>query len=101
MNNKLVSYIGFSIKSNSCYFNKVLIEKNINKVKLLIESSDALNNTEKEALNLSKKYNIKLIKLNDISIEEITKKKNCKLIAISDNNLVEAILNLKEDYKVL
>lgn len=98
MENKVISYIGFSIKSNTCYFNSTIIEKNIKKIKVLIESSDALKNTEEKAIEISNKYKIQLIKLNKITIESITKRKNCKLIGLSDDNLVKAILNEKEDY---
>lgn len=98
---KIMSYIGFAIKKGSVRTG-VNVAKTIKQpVPLMILCGSASDNTVDEVLALSKKFNAKVIRTKDITVEEIFNKENCKLAVITDYGLAKAIINNVNEHFVL
>lgn len=89
--NKVITYVGFAIKSNKIIWGADNILEYKKKIHLVIVSDDI----NKSAMNkLSKDCEIKNIRIIVVDIKTLkafTKKDNCKAIAIRDYNLANAI----------
>lgn len=99
MNFKIKTYVGFAINKGSVIFgaDKILVTKK--KTKLLLMCNSASEKTKKELKHYSVNKNVKLIEC-FTPVEELVLKKGVKVIALTDENLVNAILqNLDEDFK--
>lgn len=96
---KVLSYLGFALKSRK-------IKRGVNtictlkgKVKVLIICQTASENTFKDAISLSKKLCAQLIVSKTYKVEDLVHKEKCKLIAVEDDSLATAILqNLDDDF---
>ncbi|MGN0819485.1 MAG: hypothetical protein ACI4M6_03690 [Christensenellaceae bacterium] len=98
---KILSYIGFAIKSGNVRTG-VNVAKTIKKpVPLMILCHTASKNTVEEVLTLSKKLNSKIIVTKDITVEDIFNKQNCKLAVITSNELAKAIITNTNEHFVL
>lgn len=66
---------------------------------LIIVSLDASENSVKEALKLSRKFNCKIIKSTVKPLSEYAHKDNAKIMAISDKNFANLIMeNLEKEF---
>ena len=90
---KFLTFIGFSIKARKirCGVNAIATLKG--GVKLLIVCSTASENTKKDAVKLSKKFNAKLYELSGYVLENVVYKEKCKLVAVTDTGLAKAIVD--------
>ena len=97
-NNKIATYVGFSIKSRNCKMgvNAVATLKN---AEILMLCHTASENTKKDAIKLANRFRAKLIISRKYTLADITFKDNCKLLAITDKSLAKAIIdNLDTDF---
>jgi len=90
---KAITFIGFAVRAGKikCGVNALLLTKE--RIKVLILCSTAGDNTSKESIKLSKRFNCPLLICKDITLENIINKENCKLAGIYDNNLAKAVLD--------
>jgi ribosomal protein L30E len=94
---KLTTYLGFAIKSGSAVFGLDGIKK-ADKIKVIIYSSNASENTVKEIRYYAGKKICALIRVEDADLGELVKRNNCKVIAVTDANLANGIIT---NYKQL
>lgn len=98
MNSKIKTYVGFAIKKGDVVLGLDNIKKSKKAPKLVIIASDASEKTKKETKFCCQKINAVLIECGK-SVEELVEKPGVKVFAMSDNNLIKAILqNLDEDF---
>lgn len=101
MTTKVLSYIGFAIKSGKVRTGVNVAKTVSGRVPLMIMCESASTNTQKEILSLAEKLNSKLVVTKGILVEDIFYKQNCKLALITDNSLAKAILSNLDDQFVL
>lgn len=87
--NKVKTYIGFSIKSNSIVFGS----DNILKLKKKPDVVIICNSATEKVINQIKKTGFKCVMLKNILLSEILQRDNVKVIAIKNDNLAKAILS--------
>ena len=90
--NKIITYIGFAIKSNQIVFGVDLIEEYRKKIHLIVVSCDLSQKSKQRLEIIANKRNLEILTL-DTSLENITKRKNCKVLAITNFELAKAIKN--------
>lgn len=90
--NKLSTYLGFCIKSNSILFGVDNIVKSKKKLDLIIFCSTT---NEKTIRSLQNKDCL-MVKLKDLLLSDLVKRDNVKVVAIKNNNLAKAILSFDE-----
>ena len=94
--NKIRTYLGFAIKSKKIIFgydNIVTYKKN----QILILSSSTVNEKVSAKINsFAERNNIKIIKLKDITCEELISRENCKIVSVIDESLANAIIKEME-----
>lgn len=95
--NKLKTYLGFSIKSNSILFGYDNITKSRKKLDLIIFCSTAQEKIIKPILKL----NFKCVKLKELKLSELLERENVKVIAIKNYNLAKAILAYNDLFEEL
>ncbi len=99
MNSKIKSYVGFAINKGAVIFglDNILVSKK--KLKLVLLCKTASEKSKKEIKHYCAKKEIQLIE-SAIPVEELVSKKGVKIIALTDENLVKAILqNSDKDFK--
>lgn len=96
---KVVSYIGFAIKSGSCLFGQTTIKSYEKDIELILVCNSASDNLKDLAKNVAKKKSCPLIETK-LSLEDLTNRDNTKIIAITDKNLSKAILDNKENISI-
>lgn len=90
---KIKSYIGFAIKSNSILFGWDKIKESKKLPNLVLVCSTQNDKVTEKVHRFCKNTNIKFIKLNrDITLSELVSRDNCKVIGIINNNLSVAII---------
>ncbi len=91
--NKLKTYLGFAVKSNSIVFGFDNLLETRKKVCCVIYSHDINLKIEQKLLDLCKYKNWALIKLteND-TLSVLLNRENCKVIGITNKDLVNGIL---------
>lgn len=95
--NKIVSYLGFAIKSGNAIFGVDAAECTKKKVFLIMVSENISDNSFKTALKLQKKFKCVMIKTVGFSLGELISRENCKFVALTDKNLGEAITAVARD----
>lgn len=91
--NKLVSYIGFAIKSGKVIFGYDNLFKSKQNPKIIIFCK-TLSEKMKNKLDLfAKSKKIKLLTLENFILSDIIKRDNCKVLGICDENLAKVIIN--------
>ena len=93
--NKIISYIGFAIKSNKVVAGQTPLKRSKENLKLILVCNTATENLTNLAKNLSIKHGCEYIKLNT-KLEELSNIKNIKIIGITDENLAKAIIDNKQ-----
>lgn len=93
MNNKIESYIGFSIRKGSVVFgvDNILVSKK--HIHVLLYTSELSPKSLSNLTFFAQKISVPILCVENF---EILQKKNCKAIAICDKSLAKAIIeNLK------
>ena len=97
-NNKIATYVGFSIKSRNCKMG-VNAVATLKSAEILILCHTASENTKKEADKLARKFNCPIIEPTEKTLEQLAHRENAKVMAIADKSLSLAILsNSDEDF---
>lgn len=89
--NKIVSYLGFAIKSGNAIFGTDAAERTKKKVFLIMASENMSENSLKTAFKLQKKFKCAMVKTVGFPLGELISRENCKFMALTDKNLGEAI----------
>lgn len=97
--NKIISYIGFAIKSNKLLSGQSLLKRTTKKLNLVLVCSSASQNLKDLALNIAKKNQCEVIITKPL-LEDLTHIKNVKIVAILDEFLSKAIIENKEKIKI-
>jgi hypothetical protein len=95
--NKLKSYFGFSIKSNSILFGSDNIIKTRKNLDVVIFCSTA---TDKHIYPIQNK-GVKCVKLKSILLSELVGRDNVKVVGIKNLGLSKAILSFKDMFETL
>ena len=93
--NKIVSYIGFAIKSKKLLTGQTHLKHTKENLQLILVSSDATENLKNLAKNLAVKHSCTYI-ITNVPLEQLTNIPNIKIVAITDENLSKAIIKNKE-----
>lgn len=93
--NKIISYIGFAIKSKQIIIGQSHLRNATTDIKLIMLCHTATDNLKKLAKNLSIKHNCEIIETKQ-PLEELTNLKEVKIIGITNENLSKAIIDNKE-----
>lgn len=93
--NKIISYIGFAIKSKKFIAGQTPIKMAREHIDLVLVCSSASENLKNLAKNVAAKHECTYI-ITKPKLEDLTHMKDIKIIAITDENLAHAIINNKE-----
>jgi len=94
---KLTAYLGFAIKSGNAVFGLDGLKK-ADKVRVIVYSADASENTVKEVRYYAEKKKAVPIRIDGIGLGELIKRNNCKVIAVTDAALANGIV---KNYKAI
>ena len=97
--NKIISYIGFAIKSGACIMGQTPIKHTQKQVYLILCCNTASENLKNLALNVAKKHNCQVI-ITNCELQQLVKKDNIKIVALTDKNLSESIIKNKEKISI-
>ncbi len=93
--NKVVSYIGFAIKSKKLLTGQSHLKHTKANLHFILVCNEATENLKNLAKNLAAKHNCQYI-ITKQPLEELTHLKDIKIVALTDENLSIAIINNKE-----
>ena len=97
--NKILTYIGFSVKSGNIVYGLDKANEYKGKAYLAIASNTLSERSLRAAVDFAEKKKCPVLKSVSRSVEELTRRKNCKFIALTDKNLSRAILdNVRTDF---
>lgn len=97
--NKIISYIGFAIKSNNCIVGQTPIRRTTKQLYLIIVCNTGSENLKNLAKNLANKHKCEVI-ISNTKLDELTNLKDIKIIGLTDENLSKAIINNKEKINI-
>ena len=97
--NKIISYIGFAIKSNNCIAGQTPLKKTKKHLNLILCCNSASDNLKNLAKNLANKNNCEFI-ITKLPLESLTNMHDIKIIGITDENLSRSIINNKEKINI-
>lgn len=92
---KIISYLGFAIKSNNVITGQTALKYTKKSINLILVCSSASDNLVNLAKNLSVKHNCEFIVTKPM-LQELTNIKDIKIIGLTDENLSKAIIKHKE-----
>ena len=90
---KIKTYIGFAIRSNSIVFGADTVVNARKKIYLVAVADDINETAYKRTVKKCEKESIILLRFEKGKISELTHRENCKCIGILDKNLSDAIYN--------
>lgn len=93
MNNKILTYINFAIKSGQIVYGIDNIKAAKQKMTCVLFDSTATSRLENTIKTFCETKNILYAQL-DVSIDELLKTKNCKVLGICNENLSKQIINI-------
>ena len=93
--NKLRSYFGFAIKSNSAIFGADSVVNGNKKVCLVAVSEDINETSMKRLRKKCENQSIILLTFEKGKIADYTHRENCKCVGVTDKNLAAAIINVR------
>ncbi len=97
--NKILTYIGFSIKSGKIIYGLENAVGFSGKAYLAITDESLSERSIKTAIQFAEKKKCPVLKCLSHTVEELTRKQNCKFIALTDKNLSCAIMdNIRTDF---
>ena len=97
--NKIISYLGFAIKSKNLIAGQTPLKLTKKSLHLILTCKTASENLVNLASNLAKKHSCEMIKTN-VLLSEITNLKDIKIIGLTDENLSKAIIENKEKISI-
>lgn len=97
--NKIISYLGFAQKSNSCIMGQTALKKCKKQLFLIIVCNTASDNLKNLAKNLANKHNCEFM-ISKINLSEMIKFDDVKIIGLTDENLSKAIVSNKEKINI-
>ena len=97
--NKIISYIGFAIKSNNVIVGQTALKKSKKQIYLVMCCKTASQNLIDLGKNVSQKNNCDIIVTN-VELACLTHLKDVKIIGITDENLSRSILENKEKISI-
>ncbi len=101
MNNKVATFIGFSIRARALVSGTNAIGF-LRKVNVIFLCHSASGNARKEAIKLAKRYSCPLVLSKETLLDDLVFKNNCKMFALTDDKLTEATMNsLDETYEII
>lgn len=89
--NKIKSYLGFSIKSGKVVFGFDNLLKSKKLPYIILISSTQNEKVTNKIVNFAKREGIEVIKLNELTLEDLVCRDNCKVIGVLDFNLAKVI----------
>ncbi len=95
--NKLKTYFGFCIKSNSILFGSDNVLKTRKKLDVVIFCNSA---TEKHIYPILNK-GLKCVKLTNVALSELVERDNVKVVGIKNLGLSKAILSFEDMFETL
>jgi len=90
---KLKTYLGFSIKSNNIIFGYDKLFENKKNPSLVIICSTLNEKNTNKVIDFCEKNLIKFIKLNNYVLSDLLSRNNCKVVGICEDNLSKVICN--------
>lgn len=97
--NKIISYLGFAIKSHNCISGQTPLKHCSKQLYLIIVCNTASDNLKNLAKNLAVKHKCEYI-ITQTELSQLTNLKDIKIIGLSDENLSKAIINNKEKISI-
>lgn len=97
--NKIISYIGFAIKSNNYVAGQTALKHSTKSFHLIIVCNTASENLKNLAKNLAEKNKCDMI-ISQVELESLTNIKDIKIIGLTDENLSKAIIQNKEKINI-
>lgn len=91
MNNKIVTFIGFAIKSNNLIAGQTPLKRTKQKLHLVLVCNTGSDNLKNLAKNLGVKHSCSVIVTNT-PLEQLSNIKDVKIVGITDENLAKAII---------
>ena len=93
--NKIISYLGFAQKSNSCIYGQTALKKTYKQLHLVLVCKTASENLINLAKNLAIKHNCAYI-VSNVELDKLIKFSDVKILGLTDENLSKAIIDNKE-----
>ena len=93
--NKIISYIGFALKSNKVIAGQTPLKRTKDKLNLILVCCSGSENLVNLAKNIAIKHNCEYI-VTKVELEKLTNISGVKIIGITDENLSKAIIQNKE-----
>lgn len=97
--NKIISYIGFAIKSKKVIVGQTMIKSSKNKIYLVLVCNTASQNLIDLGHSVAKKHDCPVI-ITKESLDELTHIKDVKIVGLLDENLSKAIFENKEKISI-
>lgn len=97
--NKIISYLGFAIKSRNLIAGQTPLKLTKNKLHLVMVSDSASDNLKNLAENIANKHKCERI-ITKVNLEDLTNLKDIKIIGLTDENLSKAIIENKESISI-
>lgn len=97
--NKIISYLGFAIKSNNCIAGQTPLKHCNKQLHLIIVSNTASDNLKNLAKNLAVKHKCEFI-VSNVELSKLININDIKIIGLTDENLSKAIINNKEKISI-
>ena len=96
---KIISYIGFAIKSNNLIAGQTPIKKTKKQLYLILCCASGSENLKNLAKNVAERHHCDVIETK-VKLEELTNIKDVKIVGITDENLSKSIINNKEKISI-
>ncbi|MBQ8876976.1 MAG: hypothetical protein IJY63_05465 [Clostridia bacterium] len=96
MNNKIETYIGFSIRSGKIIFGVEMLERQKKGVYLLIADGAIGKNSLKSMVNAQAKFGCPFLMTDEGVLSATVHRPAVKAVAITDQNLAKAILSVAD-----
>lgn len=93
--NKIVSYLGFALKTNSVITGQTSLKVNKKKLYLILVCNSASDNLKNLAKNLANKHNCPVFETEPM-LEGLINKKDIKILGLTHQELSKAIVENKQ-----
>ena len=97
--NKLASYLGFSIKSGEVVFGFDNLLETRKKIKLVIYCHTINSKIEEKLYKLCEYKKWNLVKIENETLSNLINRDNCKVMGLINNNLAKAVMT--QEVKIL
>lgn len=97
--NKIISYIGFAIKSNKYVAGQTALKHSTKNFHLILVCNTASENLKNLAKNLAEKNKCDII-ISQEKLESLSNIKDVKIMGLTDENLSKAIIQNKEKINI-